>query len=309
MRSQPTAGPAVSPVLQGLVLAPLLLVAGYGAADLTLLSGHTVDLFPWRMSPVTATLLGAGYGGSCLMLAMALCAEQWVRVRVAVAASSLLVLLTLGACLLGHGTLHLAQGGAVAVLSAWVWLGGHAAAPLLGLIAFGAQWRRNTRWRARNGQPAPRPPRLPWWVAAPIIGNGLVFAACGLLLYLVPDVLARDWPWQVRALDVRVLGAWCLTFGVALLLGWQEAELRRVRSGMAALVGTGLLGLAGLLRYAGLVRWASPGSWLIVLALVSFTGLGLSGVGASFLFAPPTGLSGRGPVVRPARPVRPARRE
>jgi hypothetical protein len=108
-------------------------------------------------------------------------------------------------------------------------------------------------------------------------------------MYLVPDVLARYWPWQVRALDVRVLGAWCLTFGVAMLLGWREAELHRVRNGMVALIGTGLLGLAGLLRYAGLVHWASSGSWLTVLALVAFTGLGLCGVGVSWMPQPPPG--------------------
>ncbi|MGK4584231.1 hypothetical protein [Kitasatospora sp. HPMI-4] len=288
MSAQPNAGPAVSPALQGLMLAPLLLGAGYAAADLTLLSGHTADLFPWRMSPVTASLLGAGYGGICLMLAMALCTGQWVKVRVAVAASSLLILLTLGACLLGRGTLQLTGDGG-ADRSARVWLGVHAAAPLVGLIALGAQWRRNARWQARNGNSATRPPRLPWWVAVPITGNGLAFAAAGLLLYLVPDALARYWPWQVRALDVRVFGAWCLTFGVSMLLGWREAELRRVRNGMVALIGTGLLGLAGLLRYAGLVHWASAGSWLTVLALVAFTGLGLSGVGVSSMLQPPPG--------------------
>ncbi|MFB7667075.1 hypothetical protein ACFC1R_24550 [Kitasatospora sp. NPDC056138] len=303
MSPQPNPSPAVSGVLQALLLAPLLVGAGYVFLGLTLFSGGTGDLFAWRMSPVTATLLGAAYGGSGVMLAMALCTEQWVRVRVAVAASSLLMLLMLGACLLGRGTLQLTRGSVVAVLSAWVWLGVHTAAPVVGLIALGAQWRRNARWRARSGRAEPRPPRLPWWVAGPVVGNGLAVTATGLLLYTVPDVLTRHWPWQVSALDVRVIGAWCLAFGTALLLGLCEAELRRVRNGMAALVGTGVLGLVGLLRYAHLVRWASPGSWLVVLALVAFTGLGLCGVGVSGLLDPPRPGSGPGggPVVRPAQ--------
>ncbi|MFI6443939.1 hypothetical protein [Kitasatospora sp. NPDC050543] len=285
----------VSPLLKLLMLGPLALGAGYTFLILTLLPGRTGDFFAWRMSPATAGLLGAAYGGSCAMLTLALRAREWVNVRVAVAAASLFMMLMLGATLLGRGTLHLTSGTLPAVLAAWGWLAVHVSSPFLGMAALGAQWRT-------RGTFPRRPPRLPWWVAAPMAGNGAVLTAAGLALYAAPGPAARHWPWRVGELDVRVIGAWGLVFGAALLLSRREAELRRVRGGMAALVCTGLLGLAGLLRHADRIAWGSPGAWLVVLALLTFTGLGLCGAGLSWLFDPPGLRAGRAaPVARPAR--------
>ncbi|MEV4611143.1 hypothetical protein AB0K43_00880 [Kitasatospora sp. NPDC049258] len=290
----------VGAALRLLVLGPLALAAGAVFLILTLFADATDDLFAWRMSPVTATLLGAGYGGSGVMLALALRARRWEKVRVTTAASSLFMLLMLGASLLGRRSLHLTGGPPPAVAAAWIWLGVHLAAPLLGLIALGAQWRV-------TGAKPPRAPRLPWWVAAPILSSGLTVTATGLLLYALPDQAARHWPWTARPLDVRALGAWCLAFGIALLLGWREAELRRVRHGMAALVVSGLLGLTGLLRYGGRIDWDGPGSWLVVLVLAAFIGLGLSGAGVSVLFDPPEPETGPQVQLQDSAGVRPAR--
>ncbi|WP_035796147.1 hypothetical protein [Kitasatospora mediocidica] len=293
--SSPLPHRPVSRILKAVVLVPLALAAGYVFLSLTLLSSHTDGFFAWRMSPVTATLLGAAYGGSCAMLALAACTDSWVKVRVAVFASSLFMLLMLGALLLGRGEMHLRGGALVGFLSAWIWLGVHLLAPLVGLVGLGAQWR------IRGALP-PRPPRLPWWVSAPMAVNGTALALAGAVLYVDPAPAARRWPWQAGQLDVRVIGAWCLVFGVALLLSRQEAELRRVRGGMAALVCTGGFGLLGLVRYADRVHWASPGAWLVVLVLCSLLGLGLSGVGISALLDPPeiTPAPPSAPVVRPA---------
>ncbi|MER8182170.1 hypothetical protein [Kitasatospora sp. NPDC094015] len=292
----------VGAALRLLLLGPLAVAAGAVFLLLTFGAEATGNLFAWRMSPVTATLLGAGYGGSGVMLALALRARRWEQVRVTCAASSLFMLLMLGASLLGHRTLHLTHGTPLALAAAWIWLGVHLAALPLGLIALGAQARV-------GGAKPPRAPRLPWWVAAPIVSSGLTVTATGVLLYALPDQAARHWPWTVRPLDVRALGAWCVAFGVALLLGWREAELRRVRHGMAALVVSGLLGLTGLLRYGGRIDWEGPGPWLVVLVLAAFTGLGLSGAGASVVFdqpAPPAGPEVQlqeGMGVCPARPA------
>ncbi|WP_441249159.1 hypothetical protein [Kitasatospora sp. McL0602] len=289
MSQQPQAHRPVSRALKALMLAPLAFAAGCTFLALTFFSGSTASYFAWPMSGPTATLLGAAYGGSAAMLALALRAGEWVKVRVATATSALFMLLMLGALLAGHGTLQLTGGTLVAVLTAWGWLGVHTVAPLIGLAALAAQWRT-------PGAEPPRPPRLPGWVAAPMIGNGTVVTAAGAVLYAFPDATARHWPWTVTALDVRVLGAWCLTFGIALLLSVREAELRRVRSGMAALVCTGSFGLLGLLRYGDRISWSSPGAWAVLLVLLSFTGLGLSGYAASALLDPPEPL-----VVRPTR--------
>lgn len=67
----------------------------------------------------------------------------------------------------------------------------------------------------------------------------------------------------------------------------QGRPLRRVRSGMAVLICTGAFGLLGLVRYADQVRWTSAGAWLVVPALCSLLGLGLSGPAVSALLDPP----------------------
>jgi len=279
MAAQVPARP-VSPVLKALMFAPLAAAAGYTGLTLTLFSGSTDTFFAWRTSPVTAVLLGAAYLGACAMLVLALRTGEWARVRVTTAGSALLMLLMLGATWSGRGTTHLGGGPIVAFFAAWIWLGVHLSAPLIGLAALSAQWR--------VPGPAPeRAPRLPWWVAAPMVGNGLAVLVAGAALYAVPGTLARHWPWQATALDVRSLGAWCLTFGTCLLLSRREAELRRVRGGMAALVTTGVLGLLGLIRYGDLISWSSLGAWALLILLLTFTGLGLSGFGVSWMLDPP----------------------
>ncbi|MFE1317876.1 hypothetical protein [Kitasatospora phosalacinea] len=270
----------VSPLLRALLLGPLAAAALWAFLALWPAPGSTAQLFAWTTSPVTAALLGSCYGGAAAMLALAARARSWAEVRVATAASCLLVLLTLAATLADHRELHLRDGTPLGLLAARGWLAVHLAAPPLGLLALAAQLR------TRGPAPA-RTPRLPWWVALPVAGGGALLALFGLALALFPGPLAAHWPWAARPLDVRALGAWSLAFGAALLLASRECELRRVRSGMAALVLTGLLGLTGLARQGGQVSWHQPGAWLAVLVLTALLGLGLCGYGASAVLDPP----------------------
>ncbi|BAJ32029.1 MULTISPECIES: hypothetical protein [Kitasatospora] len=149
----PAARPA-SPVLRLLLLGPLAAAAGWAFLALWPAAGATDDLFAWAMSPVTAVLLGSGYGGAAVMLALAARARGWAEVRVATAASCLLVLLTLAATLADRRDLHLDGGPLLGFLAAWGWLAVHLAAPPAGLLALGAQLRTRGPAPART----PRPP-------------------------------------------------------------------------------------------------------------------------------------------------------
>ncbi|MEV4560107.1 hypothetical protein AB0K51_24375 [Kitasatospora sp. NPDC049285] len=279
MGQQPPGRP-VSPVLKALMLGPLAAGAGYTFLALWPAAGSTDTLFAWAMSPVTAVLLGAGYGGAGVMLLLAVRAGSWAEVRVVTAASAVLMVLMLAATLADRGSLHLDGGSLIAFLGAWGWLAVHLAALPIGLVALTAQLL------TRGPAPA-RAPRPPWWVAAPMVSGGLLLAGLGAVLSLRSAALAPTWPWTARPIDVRALGAWALAFGVALLLASREAELRRVRSGMAALVLTGLLGLAGLIRYGAHVAWHQPAAWVAVLVLTALLGLGLCGYGVSAVLDPP----------------------
>ncbi|WP_042383003.1 hypothetical protein [Streptacidiphilus melanogenes] len=270
---EPTGRP-LSPVVRYTMVVPLTLGAVYAALLLTLASSHTGALFAWTMSPVSAALIGAGYAGSCAMLW--LCgarARQWTHARVTVLSSSLFMLLMLAALLLDHGTLHLRGGQVFGVLAAFGWFGVHLVAPPVGAVGLGAQWLA-----ARGGAPE-RPGAMPWWIALPTFCSGLFLTVVGVLLFVSPDGPARHWPWAVSPLDVRVLAAFGLTFGAAMLGTVRERELRRVNHGMVAMVVTGLLGLIGLFRYAGQVRWSSVGAWGVVAVLMLFLGMGLAGLG------------------------------
>ena len=271
----------ISPAVRYAVLVPLAVGAGFTALLLVLVPGSSAAVFAWTMSAPTATLLGAGYAGSCAMLWLAAArATLWSHVRVTVFSSSLFMLLMPAALLLGRGTLHLRSGELVGVLSAWGWLAVHLVAPLVGAVALGFQF-----FTAGAGPARPEP--LPWWVAAPMLASGAVLGGLGVALFAAPAAAARRWPWEVGQLDVRVIGAWSLAFGAATLLSIRERDLRRVRHGMAALVVTGLLGMAGLVRCAGQVHWGSLGTWVIVAVLLNLLGMGLCGIGLSALLPAP----------------------
>jgi hypothetical protein len=132
---------------------------------------------------------------------------------------------------------------------------------------------------------------MPWWIALPTFCSGLFLTVVSLLLFVAPAGPARHWPWAAGQLDVRVLAAFGLTFGLAMLGTVAERELRRVRHGMVALVVTGLLGLIGLVRYADQVRWSSVGAWGVVAVLMLLLGMGLAGLGLAAILPealPPT---------------------
>ncbi|MEU3496604.1 hypothetical protein ABZ747_24325 [Kitasatospora cineracea] len=153
----------VSPLLRALLLAPLALAAGWAFLVLWPAAGATDELFAWGMSPVTAALLGSGYGGAAAMLALAARARGWAEVRVTTAATCLLVPLMLATTLAGRRDLHLDGGPLLGFLAAWGWLAAHLAAPPIGLAALAAQLR--TRGPAPPGCPGGSPPR--WPAAAP----------------------------------------------------------------------------------------------------------------------------------------------
>ncbi|MEZ0066236.1 MFS family permease [Streptacidiphilus sp. MAP12-20] len=273
MPTAPTSRP-LSPVVRFAMVVPLTLGAAYAALLLTLASSHTELLFAWTMSPVSATLIGAGYAGSCAMLWLcAARAREWTHARVTVLSSSLFMLLMLAAILLDRGTLHLKGGEIVAVLAAFGWFGVHLVAPLVGAVGLGVQW-----FLTKGAEPD-RPEPMPWWVALPTFCSGAFLGVLGVLLFAAPGWAARHWPWTVSRLDVRVLAGFVLAFGVAMLMTVRERELRRVRHGMAALIVTGVLGLVGLVRYGSEVHWSSLGAWGVVAVLLLFVGMGLAGLG------------------------------
>jgi hypothetical protein len=85
------------------------------------------------------------------------------------------------------------------------------------------------------------------------------------------------WPWAVKDLTARSIGAWLVGFGVAMVQISREADWRRVR---AATLGAGTLGalqLVALLRYLDVPAWDAPQTWVYVGVMVSFVVLAALG--------------------------------
>lgn len=259
------------------MLGPLILASCYTAFVLIPFAGHTASVFAWTMAAPTAWLLGSGYAGSAVMLCLALRRRRWADARVTVYATSFFMVLMLADTLLGRHTLHLTGGPIIGFFAAWGWLLVHVAAIFIGIGVLGAQART-------PGRGTPRSAELPLFVAGPMLFAATWLTALGVLLTIAPSWSVHGWPWTVSVLDVRALGAWCLTYAFATWLTWREGDLDRTRPGLAALVVTGLLGLVGLARYAGHLR-DDPATWLILLVLVTLLGMGATG----YLAAPLTG--------------------
>ena len=266
----------VSEAIRWGMLAPLVAASCYTAAVLVPFAGHTAFAFAWTMAPPTAWLLGSGYAGSAVMLGVALRRSRWVDARISVYATSLFMVLMLAASVLGHHTLHLSGGPIIGFFAAWIWLLIHGAALFIGAGVLTAQ-------ALTPGRTVPRAPALPAFVGGPMLFAASWLSALGVVLTIAPNWTLHGWPWPVSALDVRAFGAFCLTYGFATFLAWRAGDLNRTRPGLLALVVTGLLGLVGVVRYTGSLR-NDPGTWIILLVLVTLVGMGASGL----LFAPIT---------------------
>lgn len=259
------------------MLAPLIAGSCYTAFVLVLFAGHTASAFAWTMAAPTAWLLGSAYAGSGVMLTLALRRRRWADARNTVYSTSLFMVLMLVDSLLGRHTLHLTGGPIIGFFAAWGWLLIHVVALFIGAVGLVVQART-------RGHAAPRSRELPLFIAGPMLFAATWITALGVLLTIAPAWSTHGWPWAVSQLDVRALGAWCLTYGVATWMTWYEGDLNRARPGLAALVVTGLLGVLGVVRYNGHLH-DDPATWLILLVLVTLAGMGATG----YLVAPITG--------------------
>lgn len=267
------AGQDAKPVSEAVrvgMLVPLIVACCYTAFVLVPFAGHTASVFAWGMAPPTAWLFGSAYAGSGVMLSLALRRRRWADARIAVYSAAFFMLLMLLNSVLGWRTLHLKGGPVLGFFAAWGWMLVHVAALFIGLGVLIAQART-------PGRTVPRAPALPLFVGGPMLFAVAWMGALGVLLAIAPNWMMHGWPWPVSKLDVRVMGAFCLTYAGATWLTWRGGDLNRTKPGLAALVVTGLLGLAGIVRYNGWLH-NDPGMWLILLVLVTLIGMGASGL-------------------------------
>jgi hypothetical protein len=255
--------------------------------QLLVLGAHTARWFAWPIAGrPNSAFLGAAYAAGTVLSVLALRRTRWSEVRVAVVTVTAFTVLTLVPTLAHRHVLNLMAPGVVARLAAWVWLAVYVVVPIAGIIVIVRQERAGPRRR-----PVRRP--MPAALVAVLVTQGAVLAATGAVLYAggwgthVSIAVARPgWPWPITPLTSQVVGAWLLSFGIAVALAVRERDLGRMLVPAAAYAAFGVVQLAVLLWHRG-----APGTdplwlWVDVAVLATIVPVGVYGARAAALSEP-----------------------
>jgi len=284
-----TSGTTSGSELQGREAASLLrvvltLTAGAAAVIGLVLyaaNGSTDDHFAWRVAdPATAVVLGAAFLGAVPMLLYAATRLLWEQLRVPAAAAFVLLVTLLAVTLADRDDLAL-SGALVPLALALAWLVGVGVLALAMAAALVAQAREPALPLART---AP----LPRWTLPPVGVLGSALLGLGLGLLAEPRFWGPLVPWRVSPLDARMLGAWCLTLGVALLGALVEDDLSRLRPGLVGLASIGILGLLGIGWRHSHIAWSGWPAWLSLALVGGLAVTGLVGLALEHRAARPT---------------------
>lgn len=259
-----------TPRVLRLVYVPFIGLAAAATIVLYMLPDQTGTYFAWTIqSPLTATMLGAGYAGALIFFLSSIREPVWANVRVAVAAPFALSVTLLLATLLHLDRFHLGAAPLPAFV-AWLWLVVYIVVPPALAMIWVVQMRAPGHDPART-RPLPPALRLGAAVMATFLGT------LGVALFIFPPLLAEGWPWALTPLTSRAVAGWLIGLAVAFGLAAVENERTRLKGAGSALFVVGLFGLGAVLRYSGEVRWQGFGAYLLLICLAAFMLVGAAG--------------------------------
>jgi len=238
----------VAPAIRGLL---------YGAGVLVFLAGVQLFVFPLRTeryfawtidSHMTAVFLGASYWSALGLEIGAARAARWSGARIAIPAVFVFTTVTLIVTLVHIDTFHLDGYLALSTRAVtWAWLAVYTLVPILMIAAWVAQRRRSTA--------VPPPRGLPRSVRAVLVALAGVLLGVGVALLVAPDWADGAWPWPLRPLTARAIGAWLLGLGTA-------AAHARLLDDRASLRPLGITGVVfGVLQAIALARHGDELDW------------------------------------------------
>ena len=218
--------------------------------SLLVFTDQTDRYFAWTVSPpLTAAVLGAGYGASCVFQLLAARQRVWMHARIAPLGALLFTSLTLLATLIHLDRFHLNS------FIGLAWLGIYAIAPPVMVVLLILQWRT-------PGVDPDRTRPLASWLRILLGVQALVLIPVGAGLFLAPQLSAQFWPWDLTSLTARAIGAWLIAVGAGMGQAVWENDLERVSIALVSFAIYGVLQLVALARYPGTVNWLSPQAWL-----------------------------------------------
>jgi hypothetical protein len=253
------------------------------------LSGHTDTAFAWTIrSRPNAAFLGAAYAAGLVLSVLALGQRRWTAVRVPVVTVTVFTALTLIPTLLHKHRLNLMAPAGTARLAAWVWLAVYVAVPLAGAAVVVRQHRQEQRRRGagRDEEPVVVRP-IPAPLVALLVAQGAALAVVGAILFaggarihMMVDLERPGWPWPVTPLTSMVIGAWLLSFAVAIALAVRERDLTRMRVPALAYAAFGAFELAVVLAHRTAAGTRPVWWWTAALVLASIVLAGIYGAWA-----------------------------
>jgi hypothetical protein len=277
------------PVLAGLRLlmgmaSGLVVVAGI---QLFVLTTRTDHFFAWTVAPpLSAAVDGAFYLAALTLLVSASRQREWAWTRPVAFGVLVISTFKLLATLLHTGRFHFHDTDRVAQVAAWGWLVVYAVVPPVLLVLLIRQMRV-------PGTDPPRTAPFPSWFRWVAACQSAVMLAVGALLFVVPDTVARAWPWALTPLTARSLGAWFMGVGTVGGLTVREDDFVRTRAVMVSSAALATLQFVALARFRGDVDWGAACASVYVAFFATLLGAGLYGW-----------FAGRGPLVAGGSPNR-----
>jgi hypothetical protein len=255
------------------LIVPVLLL---GFLLLYLRPDATTELFAWTIRPpMTPLLMGAGYVGGAYFFLRAARAPRWHHVAigflpVATFASFMTVATILHWDRFNH--LHPAF---------FVWVVLYATTP----FAVFAVWLRNRR--TDPGTPDADDLVIPAGARLLMGAFGAAILLTGVLLFLLPDVMIRIWPWTLTPLTARVGGGWFALPGVLWLGIAGDPRWSAARIGLQSQALSLVLILLGVARAWSDFDQANPLTWMFIAGMLFLLAL-IASVYAALEFRRPT---------------------
>jgi hypothetical protein len=223
---------------------------------------QTDRVFAWTIQPpITAAFLGAAYAGGCALEVLAVRRGTWATVRIPFLAIMVFTTTTLVVTLMHRDRFHFGSPVPLAQFAAWFWLIIYVVVPVAMVIVWIIEERR-------PAMPVERVP-LPTVLRVALLAQGAVMLAVAVPLLFRPALAAVLWPWPLTPLTARMVAAWLLGFGLAVILAGWEADLARLDVAAPAYGLLAVLELVVLVRFPESVAWGSAAAWGYLAVAVS----------------------------------------